>query len=642
MNGLKAAQFGLFLILLGFTVSLFSNVLFFLSAGVVFIDPAEYVEFAGKMLAWGLLSLPISWGMSWLGKLLCAGVPEQKAQTLIIASLASDLAIFGCVYMMTQSLGGLLVGLIGILISALLSYILFLKFLGRMGDNVGEPRVSQYTAILLGLIVTSFVVGFSSIFSRTAGVLGVNLLGFFTTCLFNYTIFVLYRALPLYIEEVKMGITDATESAEERKEKERKERLHGPAGGAGPSQGKEPEEPKGEPPEGHKLYRIPKKLEPLHMAVKEGDRHKVDLRLSHRDDPNKPVRHGLTPLHIAASVGVMDVADALIKAGAPVDATCEMGLTPLFFAVQTGNHNMVGFLVNKGASLFHQNDRGYTALHWACCAPHPNYIGPVRVKMVTLLISQGADIQAQTKDGKTARDLAVENQLEETTMLLDRHLGRGGPSLPLKSVSHVSEDTGPAEPDAFPPFLGLELSVLPRCLEPLHEAVKDGDPEKTQVQLAAGAKIDDALEGGIKPIHITAITGVMAVTEMLLRYGAKIDDTYQHNLTSVFLAVHLNNLAMVGYLVSKGANINHQDDMGRTPLHWGAAAPHEKLVGGNRVKMVQFLLEQGADPKIKDKNGQTAEDLARAVELDDVLMVFDDLKPTEDSDDGGDEDAYYV
>lgn len=638
MRGLQVAQFGIFLLILGYSVMLFSFVLFAIAAlSAMLTSNAFLFNLALKFTAWGLPSLFMGVGIVGLGKILCAGAPEEGARKLIVISLVADIVVIG-LKVGRLFAGNFIVMSIVAMILSWVSFGTFCQFLKRMGDNVGEPRVGQYAMLMYVGLGGGSLVLLVMIANFNLGVLLALTVFSLTIMLYQYTAFTLFRALPIYIEEVKAGITDPTESGEARKEAERKERMRGPGGGGGGNQSKPPEEPKGTPPDGHLLYRVPKGLEPLHLAVKEGDRYKVELRLSQGDDPRTPIRHKLSPLHLAASVGVMDVADALIRAGAPIDDVCEMGLTPLFFAVQTGNENIAGFFIERGANVFHKNEQGYTPLHWACCAPHPNFVGPVRVKMVTFLVSKGADVNAQTNDGKTPRDLALENQLEETVSALDRLMGNAPKPMGAVSVDKA-DDSSVVVPTAFPPFKGIEYMVIPKDLPPLHAAVKEGDPEKVEVQLQGGASLNDRIAGGISPLHITAITGVMSVTEMLLRYGAPVDQTFDHNLTSIFPAVVINNYNMVGYLVSRGANVNHQDEMGRTPLHWAAAAPSERLEGQNRVKIVQMLMASGAKKKVPDANGQTAEDLARLSEFDDVVNLFAD---DDDDDGGGDDEGYYT
>lgn len=636
MRGLQVAQFGIFLLILGYSVILFALALFGIwTLSYLVTDSDTLKNLSDKLAMWGAPSLLLGIVVVGLGKTLCVGAPEEGARKLIVISLLADFLVIVARMAAASNSLDLIVALIASGILSIVSFVCFCQFLTRMGDNVGEPRVGQYAALMYaGVGGSSLVWGVAFFNFHLAVILALTIFAL-TVILYQYTCFTLFRALPIYIEEVKAGITDPTESGEARRDAERKERVRGTGGGGGGNQTKPPEEPKGTPPDGHLLYRVPKGLEPLHLAVKEGDRHKVELRLSMGDDPRSPVRHKLSPLHLAASVGVMDVADALLKAGAPIDDVCEMGLTPLFFAVQTGNTNVAGFLIDRGANVFHKNEQGYTPLHWACCAAHPNFIGPVRVKMVNFLISQGGDCSAVTNEGKTPRDLALENQLEESIGALDRHMGIA--PKPMGGGSDDKMEVGEVVPSAFPPFVGTGLCVLPKDLTPLHAAVKEGDPEKVELQLQQGAKLEDRVAGGIAPLHITAITGVMSVTEMLLRYGAPVDQTLDHNLTSMYLAVYINNYNMVGYLVSRGAQVNHQDSMGRTPLHWAAAVPSERLEGQNRVKMVQLLLNSGASPKIADHNGQIPEELAKLAEFDDVVNLFvddDDSGPRKSDDDG--------
>ena len=59
MTGLKVLQFGLFLILLGFTVNLFSMALFVVALLIsLTMQSMEALELSGQIIAWGSLSFP--------------------------------------------------------------------------------------------------------------------------------------------------------------------------------------------------------------------------------------------------------------------------------------------------------------------------------------------------------------------------------------------------------------------------------------------------------------------------------------------------------------------------------------------------------------------------------------------------------
>ena len=82
----------------------------------------------------------------------------------------------------------------------------------------------------------------------------------------------------------------------------------------------------------------------------------------------------------------------------------------------------------------------------------------------------------------------------------------------------------------------------------------------------------------------------------LLELGAGIDERDDSGRTALFYATMTNGvLEAARKLVSAGANVNAVDNRDQTPLFWA---------DGDGV--VEFLLECGADPTVRDDQGWTA------------------------------------
>ena len=63
------------------------------------------------------------------------------------------------------------------------------------------------------------------------------------------------------------------------------------------------------------------------------------------------------------------------------------------------------------------------------------------------------------------------------------------------------------------------------------------------------------------------------------------------------------NLRLLAELIGIGNDINDQDWAGRTALHCAANAGHQDIV--------EWLLDRGANPTLKDRGGDTPRDRAR-------------------------------
>ncbi len=62
-----------------------------------------------------------------------------------------------------------------------------------------------------------------------------------------------------------------------------------------------------------------------------------------------------------------------------------------------------------------------------------------------------------------------------------------------------------------------------------------------------------------------------------------------------------SNKRMVEMLLARGANINHQNTLGNTALHYAMAFDTDGLLG-------EYLIERGADDSLENGEGLTAYD----------------------------------
>lgn len=88
----------------------------------------------------------------------------------------------------------------------------------------------------------------------------------------------------------------------------------------------------------------------------------------------------------------------------------------------------------------------------------------------------------------------------------------------------------------------------------------------------------------------------------LLKAGA--EPNGMPNYPPLTAAAFKQNVGIVrGLLAHPKIEVDRRDNDGYTALMWAASKGHED--------MVNLLLEAGADPKLKNKRGETAGDLAR-------------------------------
>ena len=134
--------------------------------------------------------------------------------------------------------------------------------------------------------------------------------------------------------------------------------------------------------------------------------------MAHGADPNVRDTTGKTALVYAAARGFDDVVRRLLDAGVDVNAHAGNELTPLMWAAghdegvgAAAVDRVVDVLLTHGAALDATDNRGRTALMIAAALGDGS--------TVALLLQRGADRTLKDKDGKTALDLAANDEVRE-------------------------------------------------------------------------------------------------------------------------------------------------------------------------------------------------------------------------------------
>ncbi len=263
---------------------------------------------------------------------------------------------------------------------------------------------------------------------------------------------------------------------------------------------------------------------------------------------------------------------ALLEEGADPNVTDSEGVPALMNAVLYGDAEMVRMLLGRGAVVNTRDSAGGTALLWAAGDP---------VK-AGLLMDFGADVNAQSESGRTPLMTAAATAG-----------GAGTVALMLQAGAN--------------PNLRDRLSGIPIVWTgggggtALIEAARVGDLETVRLLVSHGADVNARDGHGGTALSEAAFYGRTKIVRFLLSKGARITATDAPSKKSpLALAAMRGNIAIADMLIAAGANVNETDESGVTPLMWAADSDHVN------PRLISRLLKAGADPNLKDKQGETA------------------------------------
>jgi ankyrin repeat protein/mono/diheme cytochrome c family protein len=225
-----------------------------------------------------------------------------------------------------------------------------------------------------------------------------------------------------------------------------------------------------------------RKATALHWAI--SDPAKIKLLLMKGADVNAKTVDGRTPLHSAVMLPTgAPVVRLLLEMGADVDARTIIGTTPLFGAAATGAEH-TRLLLDKGANPNAVSQTGATPL-----------MGTRSTDVVSLLVSRGADVKAQSKRGETPlADAAGRGDLDAVKLLLEKGADVNAKDYrgytPLMHATQYDRDS----PEVVRVLLarGANVIVTAEGQTPVSIAERRGDTELARLlrEAAAAARVN--------------------------------------------------------------------------------------------------------------------------------------------------------
>src|SRR5262249_10550026 len=143
--------------------------------------------------------------------------------------------------------------------------------------------------------------------------------------------------------------------------------------------------------------------------------------------------------------------------------------------------------------------------------------------------------------------------------------------------------------------------ILPYSAQLLHLAARDSRLDMIELLVAHGADVS-AVDAGIC-VNVSDLS----IMRYLLEHGATAQHVGKNGFPPlVYLArgdkgEHPEKLQL---LLDYGADVNGVSKIGKTALHYAATAGH--------LRVITLLLEHGANTRLRDAEGDTPLDLARA------------------------------
>lgn len=308
-------------------------------------------------------------------------------------------------------------------------------------------------------------------------------------------------------------------------------------------------------------------------------------------------------LEYAVISGNIDIVRFLLKAGSFVNWSDENGFQPLHFAAQTGNVAMINFLIEKGAHVYsaRTNKEGLTPFHVAVDHGHFDAV-------LAFIESRTVSVNMKTKlrqGGQTPLHRAVlKSHLKIIELLINQGASIETKDSEGRQAIHYAAQADDPHVLEYVISLGAHVDITENCgRRAIHYAIYNNKEENVEILLKHGADINVKDDNSYMPLYSGVMVENVEIVKSLLQAGA---DPNKCNRVSrqdyaLLMAVSLGNVDIVRVLLDAGADPNVTGANKATALH-----KCQKLKNKDgRDAILLMLIKSGAKLNVTDKDGYT-------------------------------------
>lgn len=358
----------------------------------------------------------------------------------------------------------------------------------------------------------------------------------------------------------------------------------------------------------------------LTFAVRFRDADAIHMLLDNGADPNIVNQNGISPLLEAMRFGAsktqqLEMMQLLLTRGADPNVRGAGVGTPLSLAVRQYSLAMVKLLLDHRADPNLTDDIDATPLMRAVSRQN---LGPDTVTIVRILVDAGADVNAHDPSGNTPSSIAASTGNTAMLPLLERLGAKDAHVDPTNRPSSLTKEVRAGHLAEVRLMLasGTDPNIADeKSWTPLHHAANSGKAEIVEALVSAGARVNVRSRKGWTPLSLAVLRRHTPIVRRLLAAGADVTGKNGAGDPLIISAAHFNlrisEPEIVQALLDAGADPNARDRDGLTPLMWAAAMGPPDLVA--------LLLRRGADANATTPDGITAWQLAVG---DDVIQIL--------------------